>query len=183
MIRNLYRFSSLSVALFTALVVAQTATAASSIPRDNKSTADGFFRPSTPLIMDLDAGLLLATGTTAPGVDVHVAKRLNTDMPLFLGGELGLFLQTSGSTSLLIPVLATFGTEFDVSPTFHPTLGLGTGVTFGTATGSGVQFTFLVTPGARFDINSSNELNVGVRLGSMGGTFIVIPQVGLSFGV
>ncbi len=180
MFRNMYRLSTLIAAL--TLVIAQSASAAG-LPRDGKSSTEGFFRPSAPWIMDLDAGVMLGSGITAPGIDMMIHARLNTDIRMFLGGEVGLFLQTSGGTNLIIPVLANYTMEFDTTPTFHPTIGASVGVSFLTGGGSTASFTFLANPGARFDIGQNSELDVKFRLGVISSTFVVIPQVGLAFAI
>lgn len=179
MFRNMIRISSLVLAI----AFAQSASAASNLPRDNKTSTTGFFRPSTPWVADIDAGVMLGSGITAPGIDFTLHGRLNTEPRLFLGATLGLFLQTSGSTALLIPVLADFMWEFDASPTFHPTLGVSTGVTFFTSGGSTANFTFFGNPGARIDIGNQSELDIKFRLGVINSSFVVIPQVGLAMAI
>ena len=94
------------------------------------------------------------------------------------------FFSGTGSTGVVIPILASLSTEFDASNTVHPMIGISIGPTLSTGGGfSTARFTVLVNPGMRFDLGSATELNAQVRFGAVGSAFVVLPQLGISFAI
>jgi len=150
------------------------------------SSEEPIFR-NAPILMDINAGLLVGGGDAMPGIDAAVRGRLNSDvdLPLFLGAETGLFFFSSAGTSgAVVPILATLSTEFGATRNVHPVVGISAGPTLATGGGfSTARFTLLVNPGIYVDLNRSMALNLLVRLGVMGSTFVALPQVGLIFAI
>ena len=171
-----------------ALLIAFTLTTgialASGIPRDGRTSEGSVFRSGSPMIMDIDGGVMLG-GNALPGVDVQFTSRLNTSARLYAGVEVGFFFSSgTGSTAAIIPILASLSTEFDLSTTVHPMLGISLGPTLSTGGGfSTARFTALFNPGVRFEIGGSTELNAQVRFGAVGSVFVVLPQLGVSFAI
>ena len=110
------------------------------------------------------------------------------------GGQTGFYFGPSSPSSWFIPVLATGTFDFRVSSgTIKPYLGLGFGVAFshasstsvttpfGTVSGGGgssTDFMWQFKPGAAF---GSNNMYVELPLGTIGGTFYILPSIGMHF--
>lgn len=168
-----------------AVALVSGAARASGIPREGGSSEGKVFRSGTPVIMDLDGGLIVGGGNALPGIDLQVTARLSTSARLYGGGEFGLFFFSgTGGSAVVIPILASISTEFAGSDKIHPMIGISLGPTLSTGSGfSTARLTFLINPGIRMDIGGATELNAQVRFGAMGSAFVVLPQFGISFAI
>lgn len=144
------------------------------------SSEEPIFR-TAPILMDVNAGVLVGGGDALPGMNASVKARLNTDVPLYLGAETGLFFFSGGA---VIPILGTLSTEFTASRDIHPVVGVSVGPSLATGGGySTARFTLLFNPGIYVDLSRNMALNVLARFGVIGSTFVALPQLGLIFAI
>jgi hypothetical protein len=151
--------------------------------RQNSSSERSLFYSGAPAVLDLGAGMVMASRLPMPGVNIQIAARLNTSVRLYAGGELGLFIYPMfGASNVFIPILGTVFSEVDISDKVHPTMGISTGPTLSLGGEySYAQFAFLLNPGVRISLKQNMDLNLLARFGMIGSQFVVIPQLGASF--
>lgn len=138
-----------------------------------------------PYYLDANAGVLVGGGDGLPGVDVRLNGRLNTEVPLYFGGEVGLFFFSNYAASgAVIPILGNLTTVFNSNRRIRPLLGASVGPVISTGSGySTARFALLINPGVNFDLSREFSMNVLARFGVIGSTFVALPEVGLSFAI
>lgn len=139
-----------------------------------------------PLVMDVSGGVIVGGGDALPGVDLQVAGNLRaTEFPLYIGGELGLFFVTGRYNSeAVIPILGKAYTVFHLTPRAHFRLGASLGPVIATSGGySGSGLAFLIDPAFLFGLGSGIDMTLQARFGAMGGTFVTVPELGLTFAI
>lgn len=139
---------------------------------------------TAPVVMDVSAGMIVGGGSALPGVSAQVAANLKTDFPLYVGGELGLFFLTGNySSGAVIPILGKVYTPIAISPRATFRAGLSAGPFIATTSGySDAGFAFLFDPALIFGLGSV-DLALQARFGVVGGTFVAIPEIGLTFAI
>jgi len=148
------------------------------------ATTDSIFSNSAPILMDVGAGVLVGGGDALPGLDVRVKARLDSATPLYLGAETGVFIFSGAGSGAIIPLLGTFSTQFSLTNRVHPVIGISAGPALATGGGySTARFAFLLDPGFIVDLQKNMALNVLVRFGAVGSSFVVLPQAGLLFAI
>lgn len=149
------------------------------------TTRDSVHLTRSPYMMDVNAGILSGGGAALPGINAQVRGRLNTDAPLYLGGELGMFIYSNDfSSGVVLPIMGSFSTEFLTNTDVHPTLG----VSVGPVISSGSSYTtarlaMLFNPGVHIHLDSTMDLNILARLGVIGSPFVALPQIGILFAI
>lgn len=149
------------------------------------ATLDTVHLARSPYIMDVNAGILTGGGSALPGVDVQVRGRLNTEAPLYIGGEIGTFIYSNDfSSGVVVPILGSFSTDFATDTIVHPTLGVSAGPALASGSNySTARFALLFNPGVHIHIDPTMDLSVLARLGVIGSTFVALPQVGIMFAI
>ncbi len=140
---------------------------------------------NAPFVMDVSGGMIIGGGEALPGADIQIAGNLKADFPLYLGGELGLFFTTGRySSGAVIPILAKIYTPVRISPRAYFRIGGSMGPVIATSSGySGAGFAFLIDPAIIFGLSGRTDLSAQARFGVMGGTFVAMPQLGLTFAI
>jgi hypothetical protein len=136
-----------------------------------------------PYQMDFTGGMILDNGTALPGIEAKLTARLNTNLPLYAGGEFGFFLlSTTNNSAAVLPILGTIYTPFEVAQRVSLRMGISAGPVL--ATGGGyatARFAFLFDPTVLIAVADSVAFNAQVRFGVIGSDFVAIPEVGLTF--
>lgn len=173
------RFITVAAVVCTALGMLSIAPSANAAHNHSESTYHA--NPTTPL--DLGAGFILSQGSTYPGLDVQLATRISSELPVYAGGEFGLFFNSGpGYTNTVVPILGTIFAKFHASRRVHPMFGVSAGPSIASGFGrTNVSFGLLMNPGVRFSLGRTTELVTQVRLGVLDAAFVVLPQVALSF--
>ncbi len=128
----------------------------------------------------VDAALLSSSGVTSPGVTAGMSWRHNADTPLYYGGEVGVYFNSTPS-SVTIPLLAQAYYLFEIDSAVHPLIGAMIGPVFSTGPGSSAEFGLLFRPGVNVELGKSVALNAEARFGVIGGTGVFQPQLGVIF--
>jgi hypothetical protein len=98
-----------------------------------------------------------------------------------VGVQSGFYFGPSSPTSWMIPILAIGSYQFNTTGTLKPYLGLGLGATIfhASSVGTSTKFMFLFKPG--FAFGQDEKYYFELPLGTLDGTFVVIPSVGTHF--
>lgn len=152
------------------------------IPAWGATMTDSIYS-NAPFIMDVSGGVIIGGGDALPGVDMQVVGNLKTEFPLYLGGEIGTFITTGRySTAVVIPILAKIYTAVRLSPRSHFRIGNSIGPVIASTGGySGSGLAVLVDPAIVVGLNGKANLVAQARFGFMGGEFVALPQVGVTF--
>ncbi len=139
----------------------------------------------SPYYVDADAGILVGGGDGLPGFNVRLNGKINTETPLFLGGEVGLFFFSNYySSGVVVPILANLTTVFSATRQIRPQIGVSAGPVISTGDGySTARFGLFLNPGATFDLSRDISMNVLARFGIIGSNFVALPELGLSFAI
>lgn len=140
---------------------------------------------NAPWIMDISGGMIVGGGEAAPGVDVQVAGNLKTDFPIYLGAEVGLFFTTGRySSAAVIPMLAKIYTPIALTNAATFRVGGSMGPVIATnGSYNGAGFALLIDPVLVLNIGRTVDLAMQARFGVMGGSFVVMPEFGLTFAI
>ncbi len=132
----------------------------------------------------VDGAILSSNGTAAPGITASLAKRNDVDTPLYYGAEMGLYLQSSSLSYMVIPVMAHAFYLFEFDAPIHPLIGIIAGPVFTTGGGiSAVRMGLLFRPGINVELGERAALNFEVRFGAFGSTSVAQPQLGVVFAI
>jgi hypothetical protein len=129
-------------------------------------------------VWNLDGAMIAGGGDVLPGIEIGLSTRILDSSPLYLGGELGMFLSADRPSYFMMPILASLYYQFEPYSSVHPLLGVLTGPNISTGGGySTVSFEFLFRPGINIALGRVS-LNLEPRFGVIGDNFVFAPQVG-----
>lgn len=194
----------MTMRIFTLLLLISFATPSfaskktSTTPPATAATSSGHH--STPMRLSLSPSLFIISSTLGFGLGATFTFHMQKPVPFWLGLETGFYTASTSTSSGTFaastrlnnfPILGTAIYHFDIaSLPFRPYAGLslGLGIVSGRATvatvsggSSSVEFQFLVRPGVEGHLNDKLNWHAEAKFGSLGGSFVFIPQAGVIF--
>lgn len=131
-------------------------------------------------IMNLQASILTHSGQGAPGFNVGMASQLGTEIPVYIGGEVGMYLETVSPSYAIVPLLGQVYVQFATDATVHPLIGVLAGPVIATGGGDSAAagLGMLFRPGINIDVGRTAALNLEARFGVIGSSFVIAPTIG-----
>ncbi len=193
------RLMNLARCLMVAGIVSSAAMAATEEP--GESSANAYWRESSPLKFNVGGGASYYNGNTGWGLTTGIGTRLTEESPIFVGVDLGFNFWSANSsltsTSLRatgISLLPTISYGFEISglKSVRPYMGLALGPMLNIesrtelgvdSSGSRVQFVLLLRPGVNIGISDQLSLNLEPKFGVIASSFVILPTASFVIGM